>query len=99
MSEVVEVKPIKKSNLKFIALFIVLIVVLAAIGAIFLARDEDMIKPPEPEEEFEFKLEWNSPYAFNREGYEPSIAVDSTGALYYTASFTIFCRSINHREE
>jgi hypothetical protein len=28
---------------------------------------------------------WEPVYAFNKEGYEPSIAVDSTGALYYTA--------------
>lgn len=28
---------------------------------------------------------FDTPYAFHKEGYEPSIAVDSTGALYYTA--------------
>jgi hypothetical protein len=28
---------------------------------------------------------WEPVYAFNKEGYEPSIACDSSGALYYTA--------------
>ncbi len=30
-------------------------------------------------------VDFQDPYEFNKEGYEPSIAVDSTGALFYTA--------------
>jgi hypothetical protein len=30
-------------------------------------------------------LDFDTPYVFNKQGYEPGIAVDSTGALYYTA--------------
>jgi hypothetical protein len=30
-------------------------------------------------------VDFQTPYAFNKEGYEPGIAVDSTGAMYYTA--------------
>jgi hypothetical protein len=40
-------------------------------------RPEDLVDP--------VYLEFDQPYVFNKEGYEPSIAVDSTGALYYTA--------------
>lgn len=30
-------------------------------------------------------VKWKAPYRFNKQGYEPGIAVDSKGALYYTA--------------
>ena len=44
-------------------------------------------KRPEPEEPEipPVYVTFDDPYVFNKEGYEPSIAVDSTGALYYTA--------------
>ncbi|MBN1390307.1 MAG: exo-alpha-sialidase [Candidatus Thermoplasmatota archaeon] len=30
-------------------------------------------------------VDFQDPYVFNKEGYEPGIAMDSTGAMYYTA--------------
>jgi hypothetical protein len=39
----------------------------------------------EPELPESLYLTFETPYAFNKEGYEPGIACDSTGALYYTA--------------
>jgi len=30
-------------------------------------------------------LEFQAPYAFNKQGYEPGIAIDSEGVMYYTA--------------
>jgi hypothetical protein len=40
-----------------------------------------------PEQEIEpvTVVDFQDPYVFNKQGYEPGIAVDSTGAMYYTA--------------
>lgn len=66
-------------------IIIVILVILAMIGIFFASRKEDTkaevvipkLEPP--------GLEWGDVYAFNEEGYEPSIASDSYGVLYYTA--------------
>ncbi len=64
---------------------VVIVLILATIGILVVTRKEDK---KEKAEEIDLKppvLEWGEVYAFNEEGYEPSIASDSFGVLYYTA--------------
>jgi hypothetical protein len=50
-------------------------------------------KAAEPPVEPPVYVEFQKPYVFNKEGYEPSIAADSTGAMYYTAHKNLDDRS------
>jgi hypothetical protein len=68
---------------------IIIMVLLAGIGfyAIFKITETTQTKEPDsPEDEKEpIYVEFENPYAFNDMGYEPSIASDSQGNLFYTA--------------
>ncbi|UCE38516.1 MAG: exo-alpha-sialidase [Thermoplasmata archaeon] len=64
---------------------VIIILLLAAIGIYVLTRKEEKKGISEEVEMPPLVLKWNKPYAFNEEGYEPSIAADSFGNLYYTA--------------
>jgi hypothetical protein len=64
---------------------VIIILILATIGVLVLTRKEDRKEKPEDIEIKPKVLEWGDVYAFNEEGYEPSIASDSNGVLFYTA--------------
>ena len=73
-----------KSALGFIVVIIIVLLILFALiyspkytGGDYPGAGESEIPP--------VYITWNSPYGFNKEGYEPSIAADSSGTLYYTA--------------
>lgn len=77
----------KRSRLFIPAIIIMLL--LAAIGVYTLFRMMDTV-PPKDEEPMDdepepIPLVFGEPYAFNDMGYEPSIASDSNGNLFYTA--------------
>jgi hypothetical protein len=70
----------------FIIIIIVIIIILIAIFANtfspgYLDSEIDAFDQEIPP----VYVTFDAPYVFHKEGYEPSIAVDSTGALYYTA--------------
>jgi hypothetical protein len=66
-------------------LAIIFLLILAAIGIYFATRREEEPRAPFLEPEKPLYVKWNDPYHFNEEGYEPSIASDSSGVLFYTA--------------
>jgi hypothetical protein len=75
-----------KPKQAFMSLLIIAVVIIAIIAGTIsrgkLKSDEDgtgdyEVPPP--------AIEWEQVHAFNKQGYEPSIAADSSGALYYTA--------------
>ncbi len=66
-------------------LIIIIILIIAAAGFLGFFTEKGGIVSIPVEEEAPINLEYNTPYVFNREGYEPGIAVDSYGNLYYTA--------------
>jgi hypothetical protein len=75
-----------KKNHAVLSLLVVVIVIIAIIAGTY---NREKYKPDD-DGEFEqpfqgIPLEFEAPYAFNKQGYEPSISADSTGALYYTA--------------
>ncbi len=70
---------------KIFIIAVIIILLLATIGILVLNRKEKVEKEIEDIEVGPLGLEWEIPYAFNAEGYEPSIASDSYGNLYYTA--------------
>jgi hypothetical protein len=75
----------QKMLISIVSVIIILILLLASMNYIRSSRDEGVITFEEPIEPMPPAVEWGSVYAFNKEGYEPSIAADSTGAMYYTA--------------
>jgi hypothetical protein len=85
MSEIVEVEPVGQSRKKLLALFIIIMLVIATIGFIVFPRGKGREIKEEEIEDSAPALEWGDVYAFNEEGYEPSIASDSNGVLFYTA--------------
>ncbi|UCH90108.1 MAG: exo-alpha-sialidase [Thermoplasmata archaeon] len=76
----------KNKNLMYIIVFvIIIIIILATLNTIEFSKESSA--PPEvaPEVTGPPAVNWQAPFVFNKEGYEPGIACDSTGALYYTA--------------
>ncbi len=74
----------EKPKLIGILTFIIIIIVMLAL---IYTPSEIALDPSESAEPEipPLYVNWETPYAFDKEGYEPGIAVDSTGALYYTA--------------
>ncbi len=68
---------------------VTLVIIVAIVIIIIVASsssDIDLGTDDEKEEVLPVTVvDFQQPYAFNKVGYEPSIAIDSTGALYYTA--------------
>jgi hypothetical protein len=68
-----------------IIIAIIMILILAGIAFWAMSREEEEIPVPEPDVIEPLFLEFGEPYVFDRMGYEPSIASDSMGNLFYTA--------------
>jgi len=64
-----------------VVLFIIFILI-NAVSRRPSSSDDGDDEGPEPEP---VTVQFGEPYAFNKQGYEPGIASDSTGALFYTA--------------
>jgi hypothetical protein len=90
--------PPKPPPKRIFTYFIILMVILAAIGFIVFPRGGGKEKKEEIIEEHVPVLEWGEVFAFNEEGYEPSIASDSNGVLFYTAHKNVD-RSMEQRWE
>ncbi|MCU0798742.1 MAG: glycoside hydrolase [Candidatus Thermoplasmatota archaeon] len=64
-----------------VAIVVIIILITAVSSGPTPAGDgKDETPLPEP-----VAVQFGEPYAFNKQGYEPGIASDSTGALFYTA--------------
>jgi len=68
------------------AILVVLVVIIAGAGLLSFNSP----KPPPPGEKvipvaMPPGVSWNDIYTFNKQGYEPSLMVDSQGYMYYTA--------------
>ena len=77
--------PPKQPPKKLLTYFVIIMIILAAIGFIVFPRGGGKAKKKDIMEDRPYVLVWNEPYAFNEEGYEPSIASDSQGVMFYTA--------------
>ena len=68
---------------------VTLVIIVAIVIIIIVASSSSDIELGDDDEKEEILpvtvVDFQKPYAFNKVGYEPSIAIDSTGALYYTA--------------
>lgn len=74
---------------RFTIFVIIIILLLAGIGIYTIIKMTETSLPTDEEseeaEEEPPAVEFGTPYAFNEMGYEPSIATDSAGNLFYTA--------------
>ncbi len=77
---------------------VIIILLLAAIGIYFATKKEEKIQEPEIVEIEPLYVEFGEPYAFGWMGYEPSIASDSMGNLFYTAHKNVDRESENRWE-
>ena len=69
-----------------IALIIVAILLIAGAGFLFSGEKRSSAAPVQPVQvALPPAIEWEQCYKFNKQGYEPSIVVDSQGYMYYTA--------------
>ncbi|UCG68957.1 MAG: exo-alpha-sialidase [Thermoplasmata archaeon] len=77
---------------------IIIILLLAAIGFYAISREEEETHEPMEVEKEPLYLEYKEPYAFNDIGYEPSIASDSMGNLFYTAHKNVDSEDMDKRD-
>jgi len=71
---------------KMLAVLIVLILLAAGAGFwSYTHRTEDIILGTGEEGPPPLNVTWDPIYKFNKQGYEPGLMCDSTGAMYYTA--------------
>jgi len=72
---------------KRVLVFFVIIILLFAGMGYWVYSNKTFNPQPDmgPEGPPPLNVTWDPPYEFNKQGYEPSIAMDSQGAMYYTA--------------
>ena len=73
-------------NKKTMAILIVIILVLAGLGYVaFQSRRRTTTYEFVGPVDNRTYVNWQQPYVFNKQGYEPGLVSDSTGTMYYTA--------------
>ncbi|MEE9150456.1 MAG: sialidase family protein [Thermoplasmata archaeon] len=77
--------PVKLTRSRLLVIAVIIILLLASIGIYFATKREEKKEVIEEIEREPLILEFKDPYAFDSMGYEPSIASDSMGNLFYTA--------------
>jgi hypothetical protein len=76
----------KRKNVAVLIVFVIIVsLLIAGINFIQFQPQKGMVFEPPSPEHIPVYVEWDPVYAFNKEGYEPSIASNSKGTLYYTA--------------
>jgi hypothetical protein len=69
-----------------IAIIIAAILLIGGIGIYFSGEKKSSAAPLEPvQAALPPAVDWEECYKFNKQGYEPSLVVDSKGYMYYTA--------------
>ena len=70
-----------------LVLLVLVMLLIAGAGMWWYFGNYKVNQPPstEPEGPPPVNVTWQAPYVFGKQGYEPGLVVDSTGAMYYTA--------------
>ena len=67
-------------------LFVLILLILGGMGSWYFSKSKNPVPPDMgPQGPPPVDINWDQPYVFGKQGYEPGLVVDSKGIMYYTA--------------